>query len=153
MKGFESQLSATISRKQMIRIFQSYYDTKRNEALENLNIYNKQDDLYKQYYRPPTIPDNVKFNNVISYEFNNDKYLHFEDVISGKGENETVLHFCMLLNHKFVKRSPNYAEEFFYDITESKDVYGHFVVHCHGLSAVELCMLLKFLGKEEKGSK
>jgi len=149
MKGFTSELSVTISRKQMVEIYQDYYDEIRNEALENLKFYNEQyDEQYNQLYIPPTVPDDIKFNNVILYEYNNAHNLHFEDVISGKGENESISHFCNgLLTSKFVQSIPRYQGEFFYDITESKDVYGHFMIHCHGLSPTELCKLIKFLDK------
>lgn len=153
MKGFKSQLSVTISRMQMIKIFQKYYNGKRDDELENLNWYNKcygQKDQSEsdQHCCPPMVSDDVKFNNVIAYEFNDYKYLHFEDIISCRGENVSVSGFCALLDDTFVKNQPMHAGEFFYDITESRDVYGHFIVHCHGLNPTELCALLKFIDEE-----
>ncbi len=128
MKGFKSQLSVTTSRMQMIKIFQKYYNDKRDDELKDL--------------------DDVKFNNVIAYEVNDNKYLRFEDIISCKGENVSVSNFCALLDDTFVENPTTYAAEFFYDITESRDEYGHFIVHCRGLSPAELCALLKFLDEE-----
>ena len=154
MKGFKSQLSVTISRMQMIKIFQKYYNDKRDDELKDLDWHNKclsvinQEDQSNLHCCPPTVSDNIKFNNVIAYEVNDNKYLRFEDIMSCKGENISVSSFCALLDDTFVENPTTYAAEFFYDITESRDEYGHFIVHCHGLNPAELCALLKFLDEE-----
>lgn len=104
MKGFKAKLSVTISRKQMIEIYQKYYDENRKSAISNQKNYDeyvKMDDTIEGYYPKPSIPDCIKFNNVLGYEYGNDKYLHFENVISGKWVNETVRHFCRLLDDEF----------------------------------------------------
>ena len=154
MKGFKSQLSVTISRMQMIKIFQKYYNDKRDDELKDLDWHNKCLSVINQEYQsnphccPPTVSDNIKFNNVIAYEVNDNKYLRFEDIISCKGENVSVSNFCALLDDTFVENPTTYAAEFFYDITESRNEYGHFIVHCRGLNPAELCALLKFLDEE-----
>lgn len=101
-------------------------------------------------YPRPLIPDHIKFNNVIVYEFDNSKYLRFENVISGEGVNEAVSHFCRILDNKFTNTPSRKYEQFFYDITETKDVYGNFIIHCKDLEPDELCALLKFLNKEKE---